>query len=145
MPLLQGRRPLDGGKTDKSPPPSATASRLAQSFYARSMWRSLDPLGVGINVKPVPRKAAARVTPAASAARTASSVGEDAAAMTGAPARADFKTISTEHRLVRQIAPADMSWPSRINAPISLSSALWRPMSSRTATRAPVRLIHPAA
>ena len=60
-------------------------------------------------------------------------VGAETATSTGTPIIAVFCTISTETRLVRRTAPPDRGIPSRTNAPASLSSALWRPTSSRTA------------
>jgi hypothetical protein len=47
------------------------------------------------------------------------------------PAIAAFCTISTETRLVMTKAPPEAGTPSRASAPISLSSALCRPTSSR--------------
>ena len=66
--------------------------------------------------------------------RTASAVGADTATITAAPIAAVFCTISTETRLVSSTMPSPPRCRSRASAPASLSSALWRPTSSRSAT-----------
>lgn len=83
---------------------------------------------------PSPRAMAARVMPAASAIRTASAVGAETATMTAAPIAAVFCTISTETLLVSSTMPSSVEITACASAPASLSSALWRPTSSRRAT-----------
>jgi len=77
---------------------------------------------------------ATSVIPAAFAIRTASAVGAETDTITDAPIAALFCTISTEIRLVRRMIPSLAATGSSANAPASLSSALWRPTSSRKAT-----------
>src|SRR5579883_1917082 len=84
--------------------------------------------------KPSARATATSVMPAASAIRTASAVGAETATITGAPSVAAFCTISTETRLVRSTMPSLAETLASASAPHSLSSALWRPTSSRKAT-----------
>src|SRR5579863_6737082 len=74
------------------------------------------------------------VMPAASAIRTASAVGAETATITVAPIAAVFCTISMETRLVSNTTPSSTDVFSSASAPASLSSALWRPTSSRNAT-----------
>ena len=78
---------------------------------------------------------ATTVNPAASAVSSASEVGAETATIIGARIAAAFCTISTETRLVSSTAPPAPFRPARASAPANLSSALWRPTSSRTATR----------
>ena len=66
--------------------------------------------------------------------RTASAVGAETETIIGAPMTADFCTISTDTRLVSRIMPSLVGTLSLASAPDSLSSALWRPTSSRRAT-----------
>ena len=71
----------------------------------------------------------------------ASDVGAESATSVDAPKAAALATISNEQRLVMTTKPSvGRRRPSRSSAPISLSSALWRPTSSRTATIAPSAL-----
>ncbi len=94
---------------------------------------------------PFSRDSEQSVRPASSAARMASAVGADAEAIVENPATIAFCTISNEHRLVRrQNPPAELKAP-RSPAPMSLSSVLCRPTSSRTATIEPSSLAHAAA
>src|SRR5579864_6651996 len=85
--------------------------------------------------KPSGLATAIRVTPAASAVRTASAVGAEMAIRIGAPMAAVFCTISTETRLVSTTAPSRGTKSALAAAPASLSSALWRPTSSRTSAK----------
>ncbi len=72
-------------------------------------------------------------------------VGAEMAASTAIPARAVFCTISKLARLVTTTKPLSAGTPSCATAPISLSSALWRPTSSRTVRSTPSRSAQPAA
>ena len=74
--------------------------------------------------------------PAASAVRTASAVGAETATRTGAPImRRLLHHLDRDAAGQHDDARARPSTPSRASAPTSLSSALWRPTSSRSATR----------
>src|SRR5215813_10849935 len=84
------------------------------------------------------RARATRVSPESSAMRRARAVGAEMATRTGMPTAAAFCTISTLQRLVMRAKPAAASRPRQAMAPISLSSALWRPTSSRTSWICPV-------
>src|SRR6185312_1263598 len=77
------------------------------------------------------RASATSVRLQASATRPARAVGAEMATSTGMPAAAAFCTISTLQRLVMRAKPSAASRPRQAMAPISLSSALWRPTSSR--------------
>ena len=86
------------------------------------------------------------VTPRRSASRTARSDGAETAQMIGTPATAAFWTISklTRPETIR-IRSQSGSSRTRTREPMTLSSALWRPTSSRIATRRPSVSNRPAA
>ena len=66
-------------------------------------------------------------------------------ASTGMPAIIAFCAISTEQRLVITHTPSANDSPALSPAPISLSSALCRPTSSRASSTAPSAVAQPAA
>src|SRR5262245_36425955 len=85
----------------------------------------------------VPRAKPISAMPQSRAMRMARPVGAEIAASSGTPTVAAFCTISLLARLVMIAKP---SWEERLPcamAPISLSSALWRPRSSRTSSSVP--------
>ena len=62
------------------------------------------------------------------------------------PATAAFWTISNDARpLTCRIVPSAGTWPARYRSPTTLSTALWRPTSSRTASAVPDASNSPAA
>ena len=82
-------------------------------------------------------------SPASSAARDE---GADTAASTGSPAIRAFWVSSNDARpLTSSTHPASGSRPSRRAQPITLSTALCRPTSSRRASRVPPAVKSPAA
>ena len=71
-------------------------------------------------------------------------VGAETVTSAPTPKVADFCTSSKLQRLVMMTKPVERSVPVSASTPISLSSALWRPTSSRTWTISPSRLAHAA-
>src|SRR4029450_11950500 len=85
-----------------------------------------------------PRRNPTRVMPTWSARSTAKLVGALTAATRGTPATAAFCTTSNEHRPdTNSTMPVSGSRRSGGAPPITLSTALWRPTSSRTQRTAP--------
>ena len=77
--------------------------------------------------------------PTSRASSTASDDGADTAASTGMPAIAAFWVSSKLARpLTISTCPASGSRPARTPSPMTLSTALCRPTSSRSATSSPV-------
>ena len=109
----------------------AALSRLSASMSMRS--------GCVYTLKCSSRRNPTTVWPKRSAAATARLDGADTAHNTGIPATAAFWTSSNDSRPdTSSTSFASGSDRSSTAAPTSLSSALCRPTSSRTATRSPV-------
>ena len=97
-------------------------------------------------LQPSPRRKPTRVIPTSAASSTASDDGADTAASTGMPAIAAFCVSSKLARpLTISTCPASGSRPWRTPSPITLSTALCRPTSSRRATSSPSTVNSPAA
>ena len=78
------------------------------------------------------------MTPDWPARSTANDDGADTAASTGTPAITAFWVISNDARpLTSNTLPLNGIRPASTAQPITLSTALWRPTSSRTASTAP--------
>src|SRR5215207_4907549 len=85
-----------------------------------------------------PRRKPTRVMPVCSASSTARLEGALTAAIRGTPATAAFWTTSNEHRPeTNSTRPVSGRRPSVAAHPITLSTALWRPTSSRTQSTPP--------
>src|SRR5262245_5024862 len=93
----------------------------------------------------VPRAKPISAMPQSRAMRMARPVGAEIAASRGMPTVAAFCTISLLARLVMMANPSPKESFCRAIAPISLSSALWRPRSSRASTSVPSCPAHAAA
>src|SRR5271166_594933 len=85
------------------------------------------------------RATAIKLTPNCRALSRASEVGAERDTKVVAPKIATLTTISNEQRLEMTKNPSSELTPARKSAPIALSSALWRPTSSRASTIRPSR------
>ena len=94
----------------------------------------------------MPRRNPTRVIPDSSASSAASDDGADTAASMGRPAISAFWVSSNDARpLTSSTQPASGSRPARRAQPITLSTALCLPTSSRRTSRLPVAVKIPAA
>jgi len=86
-----------------------------------------------------------RVTPKRLATSIARLDGAETAANTVIPAAAVFCSSSYDARPLTHTTSSSRGTPASTAQPIALSSALWRPTSSRTATSSPSGVNRPAA
>ncbi len=94
----------------------------------------------------VPRRNPTSVSPSSAARSTASDEGAETAASNGIPAIAAFCTSSNDARpLTISAVPDSGTSPPRVAQPTTLSTALWRPTSSRRQRSFPSASNKPAA
>ena len=132
-----GRLSVDGRRRPAEEVEDAEAGLGAHGVRLRAglAWPSS-----AYTLKRSPRTKPTSVRPARRAAWTASAVGALTATSEPKPAAQAFCTISTEARpLTNSPRPVAGSSPASSIAPTTLSTALWRPTSSRVSSTVPSR------